>query len=103
MNTELLQLIKTVIQKELDPDSNVVNNSFVLEPYMVSTVLKGDGNPTEVSTRYQLDIFYDKKGECINKAKALITLLSSYLVDDFTFTWESTARKWRATTTIEIL
>lgn len=61
MEIELINLIKTLIPKELDQDNNLVDGSFVLDPYMVSTVLKGDGKPTEITTKYQLDFFYNKK------------------------------------------
>lgn len=32
-----------------------------------------------------------------------MNLLSDYLVEDFSITWEETARKWRATTIIEVI
>lgn len=98
---ELKSIIKNIIPKELQQDEIVVNASFVLDPYRLNTILKGDGHPEEIATQYQLDIFYDKKGELITKVKSLTLALADYAIEDFIITWESTARKWRATTIIE--
>lgn len=99
--TELRAIIKTIIPKEISTDENVVENSFIIEPYMTEDVLKGDGRPEEISTSYQIDVFFKNKGELVAKAKELSLALGQFPNGGFTFTYEGVARLWRGTVTIE--
>lgn len=99
----LKDLIKTIIPNELSQDEGVKNNSFVLDPYILGHALNGDGLPQEIFTEFQLDIFFKNKGELIAKSKAITETLGAYPVEDFIYTWESTARLWRGTTIIELI
>lgn len=99
----LKEIIETVITKEIEQDKGVCNDGYVLAPVYLSTALKGDGKPEEVTTSYQLDFFFRSKGELISKAKSLIDALKDYPTNDLTFTWEETARLWRATVSIETI
>lgn len=98
---ELKNIIKNVISSEIDPDGGVFSDGFILQPINVITGLKGDGTPEEVSTQYQLDFFYKNKGEITARAKELLFELGDYPTNDLSFTWEGTARLWRATVFIE--
>lgn len=100
---KLKEIIETVIAREIEQDEGVFDNGYILAPVYHDVALKGDGKPEEIITDYQLDFFFRKKGETIAKAKALIEALSDYPMDDFAFTWESTARLWRCTTRIETI
>lgn len=99
----LKEIIKTIIPYELQQDEGVKNNSFVLDPYILGQALRGDGMPQEIFTEFQLDVFFKNKGELTAKCKALSLALSDYPIEDFIFSWESTARLWRGTTIIEKL
>lgn len=101
--SELNEIIETIITKEIEPDKGVFADGYILSPIYVSTALKGDGNPEELTTNYQLDFFFKSKGETIAKAKALILALADYPTNDLIFSWEETARLWRATVSIETL
>lgn len=96
----LKEIIETVILREIEQDEGVFSNGYVLEPVNIETALKGDGKPEEITTDYQLDFFFKKKGETVAKAKALIDALDEYQTSDVTFRWEEQVRLWRATMTI---
>lgn len=100
---KLKEIIETIITKEIEPDKGVFADGYVLAPIDVNIALKGDGNPTELTTRYQLDFFFKEKGETVAKAKALLIALGDYPTNDLTFTWEDNARLWRATVSIETI
>ena len=100
---KLKTIIETVISKEIDQDLGVFSDGYILQPIDVITELKGDGNPEEVATNYQLDFFYRNKGEITARAKDLIMQLSDYPINDLTFVWETTARLWRATVIIQVI
>lgn len=97
---ELKQIIESVILKEIQQDDGVSDNSYVLEPISIETVLKGDGIAEETATNYQLDFFFRRKGELLAKAHELHEALGKYQMSDFSFMWEDMARMWRATVTI---
>lgn len=101
--TELKTIIKSIIAKEISLDENVVDNSFVLDPYMNENALKGDGHPEEITTSYQLDIFFKNKGELIAKSKLLAIALGDYPMNEFVFNYEGVARLWRGTVTIQTI
>lgn len=100
---EVKTIIKSIVPKELMQDENVVASSFLLEPFMTETILKGDGQPAELSTTYQLDVFFKNKGELVAKCKQLVEALADYPMEPFSYIWESNARLYRGTTNIEIL
>lgn len=100
---ELITIIKTIVPNELDQDTNVKTNSFILEPYMMNDVLKGDGKATESAVTYQLDLFFKNRGELVAKSTLVANAVNKYMVGAWSFTWESTARLWRATATIQKL
>jgi len=97
----LKALIETVIDKEIQQDEGVFADGYTIEPVTMDEVLKGDGKPEEISTTYQIDIFYKAKGQLLHKAVLLAMALKDYPMSGFIFTWESNARLWRGTTSIE--
>lgn len=101
--TELVTIISTIITTELLQDDVVKANSFVLDPVTTDVVLRGDGKPEEVTTSYQLDFFFEKKGKLVSKTKALIAALSDYCISNVTYRWEDTVRLYRATMRIETI
>lgn len=100
---KLIRIIESIITREIEQDMGVFADGYILAPVDIRTALKGNGNPEEITTRYQLDFFYKSRGELVAKAKALINALGDYPTNDLTFTWEETARLWRATVLIEII
>lgn len=100
---KLKSIIETVISKEIDPDSGVFSDGYILQPFALRTELKGDGFPEELATQYQLDFFYKNRGETVSKARELIIKLGNYPLNDLSFTWEETARLWRGTILIEAI
>lgn len=100
---ELEELIKIIVPSEVQENHAVKANQYILNPFMVGNALSGNGEPQEVFTRYQLDIFYEKKGKLVSKIKALKEVLKDYAVSDFQITYETNALLWRGTATIEIL
>ena len=100
---KLKDIIETVISKEIDQDYGVFSDGYILQPTYISAELKGDGNPEEVTTNYQLDFFYKNKREIIARAKELIVQLGDYPTNDLSFVWEETVRLWRATVFIEVI
>lgn len=100
---ELITLIKTVVTNEIEPDKGVKADGFILDPYMDSPALNGDGKIQEVVTSYQLDIFYEAKGKLMSKAQALLATLEDYQTSSFVYTYETNARLWRGTITINTI
>lgn len=98
---KLKDIIETIISREIDPERGVFSDGYILQPIYVSTGLKGDGNPEELATNYQLDFFFKNKGEIAAKAKELIYELGDYPTSELSFVWEETVRLWRATVFIE--
>ena len=100
---ELIDIITKIVPNELDLDANVKTNSFILDPYLMDDVLKGDGVATESTVTYQLDVFFKNKGELIAKTKLISNALNIFVLSSWSFRWESTARVWRGTVSIEKL
>lgn len=101
--TDLITIISGIVTHELIQDETVISDSFNLDPVNTDIILKGNGKPEEVSTTYQLDIFFDKKGKLVAKTKLVIDALSDYSISDATYVWEKEARLWRASMRIETL
>lgn len=100
---ELKRIIETIVYREIEPDEAVFSSGYTISPVIMNTSLKGDGEPEEITTSYQLDFFYKSRGEAIAKAKALIDALGDYPTNDLTFTWEEIVRLWRGTILIETI
>ena len=101
--TVLKNLIKSIVTTELNPNDKVVANSFTLNPISLVIGLKGDGHVQESVQRYELDFFFNQKGEVMAKAIALQDALKEYAIGDLYLTWEQNVLLWRGTFAIEII
>lgn len=99
----LKNLIKTLVETELNPNDTVSANSFTINPVSLAIGLKGDGCVQESVQRYEVDFFFKQKGEVMAKAVALSKLLSEYIIGDVYLLWEQNVLLWRGMFTVEII
>lgn len=102
---EIISAISEIVGHEIEDDKRVVPDGFIVSPFMLDSELDGDGDEEEISTAYQIDIFYVTKSEVHEKAKQLRKALKDVcnVLGAWNFTYESTVKLWRAYMTVKKL
>lgn len=97
--------VSEIVSHEIKDDKRVVPDGFIISPFMMGAELEGDGNEEEISTAYQVDIFYTTKSELIRAAKSLRKKLKAVCesVSDWSFMYEGTVKLWRGFITVRKL
>ena len=68
---KIIEAVSEYVSHEIRDDKRVVPDGFMVSPFMMVSELEGDGNEEEISTSYQVDIFYTTKSELLGKAKQI--------------------------------